>query len=168
MGKPTRLLEENRSHGRRQEGWTPPAPCRGAAAAALAFEASFLPPHHRGLVPKQVRARCGRRGPRRGEFCPFRRSLSASLRRRAHGGPRTAAEPVQPVRHPACAESRGGRLGARPRNLGFKGHGQGYAWEQWQSRVQPPAAPTAGAEQAGCPDIPAPPPAGKAIRCNRA
>lgn len=156
------------------------------------------PPTHRGLVQEQVSAGCGAVGsPARGCCQPGSPGHGASPRswlglggrgsfarfgrvsRRLSAGVPTAfpsrcaaAEPVQPVRPTARRERRGGhsrgRLGTRPRNSGFKGRVQGHPWARWQSRVQPPALPGAGPERAGCRGIPAPPPAGKAIVCNRA
>lgn len=80
------------------------------------------------------------------------RSSPSNLQRAGRGGEDTAK----------------GALGIRPRNLGFKGRGQGHTCARWQSRVQPPALPGAGVEQEGCPGNPAPLPPGKAIGCNRA
>lgn len=156
------------------------------------------PPTHRRLVQEQVWARCGVVGsPARGrrqpgspgtaprpapgsvpeeegvlpvsaEFLgvspqacpqPFQagarlrsRSSPSDLQRAGRGGEDTAKE----------------ALGTHPRNLGFKGRGQGHTCAWWQSQVQPPALPGAGLEQERCPGTPAALPAGKAIVCNRA
>lgn len=176
----------------------PSIPTAATLAGAFEASFLPLPPTHRRLVQKQVLAGCGAVGspargcrqpgspghgasPRswlglggRGSFARFgrvSRRLSAGVPV-AFPSRRAAAKPVQPVRPTARRERRGGHsrghLGTRPRNLGFKGCGQGHTWAWWQSRVQPPARPGAGPEQAGCPDIPAPLPAGKAVGCNRA
>lgn len=116
-----------------------------ATALARAFEASFLPlpPTHPPRAGSKA-AGCGRlwgggvlgaglppawlprarrlapllaRSQQKREFCPFRRSFSASLHRRAHGRC-AAAEPVQPVRPPAHGETRAKERRTRLRTLG--------------------------------------------------
>lgn len=60
MGKRTRLLE-TRSRGGGKKGRTPRAALQPPRSPLKPLFSS--PPHHRGLVPEQVWARCGRRGP---------------------------------------------------------------------------------------------------------
>lgn len=175
--------------GRRKDGpppccaaAAPPPSISAAIGLTRAFEASLspLPPTHRRLVHKRVSAGCGvRRGAvasqaprarrlapllarsrRKREFCPFRQSFSASLRRRAH----SLSKPVcgcgaGPARQTYSARGEEGRT--QPRTLGNSSSKLGLQ-EMWSgphlgSVTEPgPASRTARGRTgtAGCPGIP--------------